>query len=117
MTSRDRAGLVTLAAVLGVSCSSREARRRRIYAERGCAVCHGQPGHGDGPTAARLDVPPRDLANPLAYRNGAGPDEIAASIRRGSGTMPPFRDITNDESKDIAAWIVSLQRAAGANAR
>lgn len=117
MTSRDGAGLVILAAVLGISCSSGEARGQRIYAERGCAVCHGQAGHGDGPTAARLEIPPRDLANPRAYRNGAGPEEIAASIRRGSGTMPAFRDITHDEAKDIAVWIVSLQRAGEADGR
>lgn len=117
MTSPAKAGLLAIAAVLGASCSSAEARGGRVYGERGCAVCHGQAGHGDGPSAGRLDVPPRDLADARAYRDGAGPDQIAASIRRGSGSMPPFRDITEDEAKDVAAWIVSLQRAAAANRR
>jgi cytochrome c len=95
-------------------CADRTARRgQRLYAEHGCAVCHGAQGHGDGPAAKRLNIPPRDFADRRAYRNGIGPDQIAATIRTGSGAMPPFRDITEDEALDIAAWIVSLQRVAG----
>ena len=38
--------------------------------------------------------------------------DIAASIRtaRSGGAMPAFRDITDPEASDIAAWIVSLPR-------
>ena len=102
--------LLALAASALASCGSAESRGQRLYADRGCAVCHGPSGHGDGPTASRLDVPPRDLADPRAYRNGAGIADIARSIRNGSGGgMPPFRDLTESEAQDLAAWIVSLQ--------
>jgi hypothetical protein len=48
------------------------------------------------------------------YRHGSGqghrgvdPDRL-----RSGGAMPAFRDITDPEASDIAAWIVSLQRPA-----
>jgi mono/diheme cytochrome c family protein len=61
----------------------------------------------------RLDRRPRDFADRRGYRNGAGQDQIAASIRGGVGAMPPFRDLTDAEAQDIAAWIVTLQREQG----
>jgi mono/diheme cytochrome c family protein len=106
--------LVLAAALAAAACTGAEERGRQLYAERGCAVCHGANGRGDGPSAKRLDAPPRDFADVRAYSQGAGRDDIAASIRRGAGAMPPFRDITESEARDIAAWIVSLQhRSAG----
>jgi mono/diheme cytochrome c family protein len=93
-------------------CRSAEQRGQQLYAERGCAVCHGADGRGDGPAAARLDTRPLDFADVRAYRQGAGQNEIAASIRNGSGAMPPFRDLTGPEAQDIAAWIVSVQQSA-----
>ena len=101
------------AALVTAGCGKAEDRGRQLYAERGCAVCHGADGRGDGPSAGRLAIPPRDFASVRAYRNGSSQVDIAASIRSGSGpdnAMPAFRDITNEEASDIAAWIVSLQR-------
>jgi len=102
-------------ALLAAGCGTAEDRGRQLYAERGCAVCHGAGGRGDGPSAPRLDVPPRDFANVRTYRHGSSQHNIAASIREGSGpsgAMPPFRDLTDEQASDIAAWIVSLQRPA-----
>jgi mono/diheme cytochrome c family protein len=106
--------LLFVTAALGVAaCANHEERGRQLYAERGCAVCHGTGGRGDGPSAKRLDAPPRDLADVSAYRQGASQDEISSSIRRGAGAMPAFRDISESEANDMAAWIVSLQRRPG----
>jgi mono/diheme cytochrome c family protein len=111
-------GVLSMAAALGAAaCTTAEARGRQIYLARGCAACHGPEGRGDGPTAKRLDIPPRDFADPRAYSEGAGPKAIATSIRRGAGAMPAFRDLTEEEALDIAAWIVTLQhRPDGAGA-
>jgi len=106
-------GALVLLMLLAVACAGSEERGRRLYQERGCAVCHGATGRGDGPSARRLDVRPRDFASTAAYTRSAGRDDIAASIRRGAGAMPPFRDISDAEAKEIAAWIVSLQRPSG----
>jgi high-affinity iron transporter len=99
------------AGLLGAAaCADRSSERgRQLYVEHGCAVCHGAGGRGDGPSAKRLDAPPRDLAEPRAYRQGSSRDDIAAVVRTGAGAMPAFRDITEPEARDIAAWIVSLQ--------
>jgi mono/diheme cytochrome c family protein len=107
---------VAAVAMLAAGCATSKAedRGRQLYAERGCAVCHGPAGRGDGPSAKRLNLPPRDFANVRGYRNGSSQVDIAASIRSGSGpgnAMPAFRDITDAEASDIAAWIVSLQHA------
>jgi mono/diheme cytochrome c family protein len=119
MTVRPTAALILFPlALMGVACAADPASRgRRLYAERGCAVCHGAAGHGDGPSARRLDVPPRDFANRAAYRYGANPTELAASMRNGVGAMPPFRDLTEAEAQDIGAWIASLQPSSTARQR
>jgi mono/diheme cytochrome c family protein len=109
-----RPPLVLIAVALGASaCASHEDRGHHLYAERGCAVCHGTTGRGDGPSAKRLDTPPRDLADVRSYRQGSTQDEIGRSIRRGSGAMPAFTDISEAEARDIAAWLVSLQQRRG----
>jgi high-affinity iron transporter len=105
--------LLAVAALSAAACTSAQEHGRQLYAERGCAVCHGAQGRGDGPTAKRLDFPPRDFADPRTYRQGSSQGDIAASIRGGSGprgAMPAFRDISEPDASDIAAWIVSLQR-------
>jgi cytochrome c553 len=110
--------LLACATFTAASCADRAAARgRQLYAEHGCAVCHGAEGHGDGPSVKRLDAVPRDFADPRGYRNGATQDQVARSIRTGVGSMPPFRDLTEDEARDIAAWVVSRQASAGAGSR
>src|SRR5262245_7355839 len=105
--------MLAFAAALSAACTSTEERGRQLYAQHGCVACHGPTGHGDGPTSKRLDVPPRDFADPRAYSQGSSPREIATSIRRGGGSMPAFRDLTDEEAMAIATWIVSLQRPGG----
>ena len=107
--------LVAAAALGAAACAGPAERGQKLYAGHGCAVCHGTEGHGDGPSAKRLDTPPRDFADPRAYSQGSSPIEIARSIRRGAGAMPPFRDITEQEANDIAMWIVSRQQRSGPN--
>jgi high-affinity iron transporter len=98
-----------------IACTNSEERGRLLYAQHGCAVCHGAGGRGDGPSARRLDVPPRDFADVRTYRQGSSQDAIASSIRNGGGAMPAFRDVSESDAKDMAAWIVSLQRQQGAS--
>jgi mono/diheme cytochrome c family protein len=104
---------VAAVSVTGCTSTSPEERGRRLYAERGCIVCHGAGGRGDGPSAPRLDAQPRDFTDVRAYRLGSSQDDIVTSIRAGGGAMPSFRDVSEPDAKDIAAWIVSLQRQAG----
>lgn len=104
-----------LASLAAGGCTDRVEGGRQLYVKHGCAVCHGAGGHGDGPTAARLVVPPRDFANVEEYREGSSPEAIASTIRFGTGApgpMPPFGHISAEDALLIAAWIVSLQKPA-----
>jgi mono/diheme cytochrome c family protein len=46
-----------------------------------CARCHGPRGHGDGPDAAALAHPPRDLRDAFMARHSS--DDLVARIRSG----------------------------------
>lgn len=66
------------------------------YYQRYCASCHGIAGKGDGPAAAALQPPPKDLTRIAARRGGKFPDgEIARYVdgrfetaAHGSRAMP-----------------------------
>jgi mono/diheme cytochrome c family protein len=119
--ARGRARLVAAGVVIPLAisgCTDRVARGRELYAKHGCAVCHGPNGRGDGPAAKTLSPPPRNLADERHYKEGSSEDAIAASIRRGvtgSGTMPAFPNLSQDDAQAIAAWIDSLQRNGGSS--
>lgn len=101
-----------LAALVAAGCTDSVDAGRQLYMTHGCAVCHGSGGRGDGPSAARLAVPPTDFAKVDQYRNGSSAEDIAATIRYGPGTpgpMPPYAHISEEDARLLAAWIVSLQ--------
>jgi hypothetical protein len=54
---------------------------------RGCATCHGQLGRGDGPQGPMVKA--RDLSDP-AWQASVSDAQIADTILRGRGRMPPF---------------------------
>ncbi|HEU4760546.1 MAG TPA: CopD family protein, partial [Dehalococcoidia bacterium] len=60
---------------------------RSLFATK-CATCHGPSGHGDGPQAPALEVPPADFRQHVPYHS----DEFFFQvISNGLGTfMPPF---------------------------
>ena len=95
--------------LLAAGCSDRVEAGRQIYAKHGCAVCHGPAGRGDGRVARTLSRPPRDFADRGHYMQGASADAIAGSIRDGVGAMPAFRDLSPEDARALAEWIVTLQ--------
>lgn len=82
----------------------RAERGARIFA-RSCAACHGGDGRGDGPGAADLHPPPRDLARGgIRFRStstGSPPraEDLVRTIREGlPGTaMPAFGHLLSGE--------------------
>jgi periplasmic copper chaperone A len=112
---RHRLFVGLLASLAAAGCTNRVEAGHQLYMKHGCAVCHGTGGRGDGPSAARMVVPPTDFANVDMYREGSSAEEIATTIRYGTGSpgpMPPFAHISDDEAALLAAWIVSLQKPA-----
>jgi len=64
--------------------------------------------------ARTLNPPPRDFRDIRHYKQGSSQQAIADSIRNGvltSRTMPGFSHISDDDTRLLAAWIVSLQQA------
>jgi periplasmic copper chaperone A len=109
---RHRVIVGLLASLAAAGCTDRVDAGHQLYLKHGCAVCHGASGRGDGPSAARIIVPPTDFTNVDAYRQGSSPEDIANTIRYGTGTpgpMPPFAHISEEDAGLLAAWIVSLQ--------
>ena len=98
------------------------ARGRQAYAAGGCASCHGERGHGDGPSAPELKdetglrIRPADLRYPARFKNGAEPVDVYRTLVTGlDGTpMPSYADAFDDRGTlwDLVAYIGSLDRSA-----
>ncbi|MEZ8018104.1 cytochrome c [Vibrio splendidus] len=76
-----------------------------------CQVCHGDKGHGDGPTAASLPNEPANIANKLSgFFNS--PSSLADDILEGDVEqgMPAWQGaITKQDALDILSYIDSIQ--------
>jgi high-affinity iron transporter len=72
----------------------------RLYLER-CSPCHGEQGHGDGPTAAALEPKPRNFGD-AAFWRGRSIDDLRKIVLGGKpGTMmPPFQGVLTDAEID-----------------
>ncbi len=76
-----------------------------------CAACHGDKGHGDGAAGKYMKPPPPDFAVSL---KGKTDDWIAKAIKGGgaavgeSATMPPFPNLTDDQVKELVAYVKSI---------
>ena len=86
-------------------------RGHQLYMTNGCAVCHGDLGHGDGRIANTLKPPPRDFRNLTNYKRGASAEQIAETIAQGIGgtSMPGYPHLTSQDRLRIAQHIVFLQ--------
>lgn len=97
-----------------------------VYA-RYCVTCHGSDGRGDGPAAAALNPKPRDFTAGDFYfdANGNGrtgePIDLARIVLHGpaafggSPTMQAWDEaLTQDEVRDVVAFLRSLSGAGGA---
>jgi high-affinity iron transporter len=97
---------------------------RALYAENGCASCHGVRGQGNGPVAANLTSPPTDFRDVTAFKNGYGVEAIATSIEKGVDAaradegdvpghhrrgMPPFRHLSDAERQSLALYVMSFR--------
>ncbi len=86
---------------------------RAVYL-RNCAPCHGDSGHGDGPSAGGLATKPADLAN--GHLVNSLPDAWLVSVILNGGpaeglspAMPPFRGNLNaGQAGQIVAFLRSI---------
>jgi mono/diheme cytochrome c family protein len=71
-----------------------------------CVSCHGVYGRGDGPMAAALPTPPRDLSAP-AYQGQVNAEELFHVITEGKGSMPGTKDVLSE--KEVRAVVAFVQ--------
>jgi high-affinity iron transporter len=105
---------------------------RALYAQHGCAGCHGPAGHGDGPVGDTLAVRPRDFRDVAAFRQGASVDAIARTIasgvqpvHTGAATldlhhvqqMPGFGHLSEGERRSLALFVIALREQPPKGAR
>lgn len=108
---------------------------RMLYAENGCASCHGPEGHGDGSVSQTLDPRPRDFRDVAAFKRGFDVEAIARTLATGilvdaapaSGTtgasshhqqgMPKFDHLSEVERQSLALYVISLHNPARQGAR
>jgi mono/diheme cytochrome c family protein len=93
--------VVSLASAVGFAQSSGEA----TYKAK-CAMCHGQTGAAETPTAKMLKVKP--LSDPDIKKLTA--DQMFASVKNGKGKMQPFSSkLTDVQIKDAVAYYRGLK--------
>ncbi|HET7595010.1 MAG TPA: copper homeostasis membrane protein CopD, partial [Stellaceae bacterium] len=82
-----------------------------VYADQ-CSQCHGADGHGDGPAARSLPVPPADLTAPHLFAHREGDLYWWISEGRNNGAMPGFSGALDERQRwQVIAFIRA--RAAG----
>jgi cytochrome c553 len=76
-----------------------------------CARCHGENGHGDGPSVASLKITPQSFSNCMQMRKISN-DTMFKAIKGGgssvglSGDMPNWNvDLSDDEINDLVAFV------------
>ena len=76
-----------------------------------CARCHGEGGHGDGPSVASLKVTPQSFSN-CAQMRKISDETMFKAIKGGgasvglSGDMPDWSvDLSDDEIHDLVAFV------------
>jgi mono/diheme cytochrome c family protein len=78
-----------------------------------CALCHGKQGNGHGRREMGLSTAPADFTDP-SWRSQATPRHVFFWIREGvQGTpMPAWRALSDDETWDLVAYVLSLSPVA-----
>jgi mono/diheme cytochrome c family protein len=116
------AGLLSWSRAIAASTASPSVTRdlqagRALYVTH-CATCHGDGGHGDGPSAAAFATKPSNLADGRLLNSL--PDEFLINVIRHGGpaeglapTMPPFdRTLSEAQIRLIVSYARSIAEPA-----
>lgn len=74
-----------------------------------CAPCHGESGHGDGPSAPPVARMP-DLSS-VSFQDARSDSDLRASILFGRGMMPAFGDVIGEQgAAALVGYVRTLRR-------
>jgi cytochrome c1 len=84
---------------------------KQLYQQH-CSGCHGESGRGDGPGAKNINPKPVDHTN-KQYMSALSDQHLFAVVRRGGKdvgrpAMPPFPNLSDNEIKDLIAYMRSI---------
>ena len=87
---------------------------KQLYLSHKCSECHGDKGKGDGENAEAYDPYPTNFHDTKGYHHGYKQGDIIHSIKYGlkdnpNSIMPSFDKLTDQELKEISAYLQSLQ--------
>lgn len=105
---------VVLVAVATAAWAGDAPEGSKVFGER-CSACHGPTGHGDGPTAAALQPPPRNFHD-AAFWGARTPEQLRATVLHGKPdtAMPPFEGVlTEAEIEAVLAHVATFRPAPG----
>ena len=94
------------------------AKGRAVYAQLGCAACHGESGRANGPSAGGLvddwgmPIRPANLTQGWNYRGGRDPRSVLLRILGGidGAGMPSYAEaVSPDDAWQLAHYVASLQ--------
>lgn len=75
-----------------------------LFSDKGCTYCHGSVGQG-----AKKGPALTDLWKDKTWTN----EKLTNQILNGGQKMPPFQDsVTDDEVKDLIAWLRAKNKPA-----
>lgn len=112
-------GMAAVLCIVSLSASAfaegDKAKGADLY-KKNCAGCHGLTGAGDGAAASSLKPKPasfvnKDAVNSLGKKVSEQTDEeLATTISKGrkKTAMPAFKKLSEQEVKDLVAYVRSL---------
>ncbi|MBT9546675.1 MAG: cytochrome c [Candidatus Sericytochromatia bacterium] len=84
------------------------AKGKAMFASQ-CAMCHGATGKGDGAVGKTLKPAPRNFTTGT-FKYGSSDAQIAALIKKGKAPMPGYATLSDQQLKDLVAYIRSLKK-------
>ena len=101
------AGIALLALVpVGSNVLAADAQSGKAIFEKSCVSCHGKDGKGNPAMAKVLGEKGLDLTKGTQKSD----TQLMKVIADGEGKMPPFKSLSQDEQKQVVAYIRSLAK-------
>jgi cytochrome c6 len=92
--------VLAVVAFLSVPAKADTAAAEATYKAK-CAMCHGTDGKGETATGKAMKV--KDFASEEVKKMSDA--DLSAAISAGKGKMPPYKTLTEDQVKDLVAYV------------